>query len=49
MVEIKDLRDFLANARLIAAGKYLELGEKMARRQRPITAELVRKDVLVGR
>ena len=39
----------IENARLIAAGKYLELGEKMAQRQRPISADLVRKDILMGR
>jgi hypothetical protein len=39
----------MENARLIAAGKYLEVGEKMARRQRPISADLVRKDTLMGR
>jgi hypothetical protein len=39
----------IENARLIAAGKYLEVGEKMAKRQRPITTDLVRKDLLMGR
>jgi 4-hydroxy-3-polyprenylbenzoate decarboxylase len=37
------------NARLIAEGKYLELGEKMAARQRPVTTGLVRQDIVVGR
>jgi 4-hydroxy-3-polyprenylbenzoate decarboxylase len=37
------------DARLIAQGKYLEVGKKAAKRQRRVTGEMIRDDVLMGR
>lgn len=37
------------DARLIAEGKYLEVGEKTAQRQRRVTGEMIKDDILMGR
>jgi 4-hydroxy-3-polyprenylbenzoate decarboxylase len=37
------------DARLIAEGKYLEVGKKTAQRQRRVTAAMMKDDLLMGR
>ncbi len=42
-------KENLENAKLILEGKYLQVGEKTAKRQKTVTADTVKDDIAIGR